>query len=385
VGVIQGRSDLVEKVDDFLQGQVAALEHIFECAAVQVAHDDIRRVVAAIEVVNWQNMGVFQASDQPRLTLETHYSHFIAADALADDLDGHIAIDAGLVGAVDSGHPAPSNLFKHVVWTQFAADHPFHIIIRLQARPTAHDLSHVKVEQAYILFPLLRAWNPYAINTYMFKKFRDPVSGLTHFLAAIAAVVGLVLLLIVGRAGFGKQITLLVYGASLILMFSASAAYHLVRARPGVIRNLRKLDHAAIYILIAGTYTPLCFNQFSGFWKWGILAIIWGLALAGIIGKMFIINAPRALTAGIYLLMGWLAMIGLPELLRVLPLGALIWLSLGGVIFTLGAVVYITKTLDFVPGVFGFHESWHIFVILGCLCHFILILFYVAPATAPGL
>jgi hemolysin III len=219
----------------------------------------------------------------------------------------------------------------------------------------------------------------------MFKKFRDPVSGLTHFLAAIAAVVGLVLLLIVGRAGFGKQITLLVYGASLILMFSASAAYHLVRARPGVIRNLRKLDHAAIYILIAGTYTPLCFNQFSGFWKWGILAIIWGLALAGIIGKMFIINAPRALTAGIYLLMGWLAMIGLPELLRVLPLGALIWLSLGGVIFTLGAVVYITKTLDFVPGVFGFHESWHIFVILGCLCHFILILFYVAPATAPGL
>jgi hemolysin III len=167
-------------------------------------------------------------------------------------------------------------------------------------------------------------------------------------------------------------------------MFSASAAYHLVRARPSVIHNLRKLDHAAIYVLIAGTYTPLCFNQFSGFWKWGLLAIVWGLALIGIIGKILVVNAPRALTASIYLGMGWLALIGLPEMLRILPAGALIWLSLGGVIFTLGAVVYITKALDFVPGVFGFHESWHIFVILGCLCHFILILFYVAPAT-PGL
>jgi hemolysin III len=218
----------------------------------------------------------------------------------------------------------------------------------------------------------------------MFKKFRNPISGLTHFFAAIAAAVGLVFLLIVGRSGIQKQITLLVYGASLVLMFSASAAYHLVRARERVIHNLRKLDHAAIYILIAGTYTPLCFNQFNGFWKWGMLAIVWGLALIGIIAKMFVVNAPRALTAGIYLGMGWLALIGLPEMLRILPIGALVWLSLGGVIFTLGAIVYITKTLDFVPGVFGFHESWHIFVILGCLCHFILILFYVAPPT-PGL
>jgi hemolysin III len=218
----------------------------------------------------------------------------------------------------------------------------------------------------------------------MFKKFRNPVSGLTHLFAAIAALIGLVVLLIVGGSGIAKQITLLIYGTSLVLMFSASAAYHLVRARPVIIHNLRKLDHAAIYVLIAGTYTPLCFNQFSGFWKWGMLAIIWGLALVGIVVKIFMVNTPRALTAVIYLGMGWLALIGLPEILRILPTGALVWLSLGGVIFTLGAIVYITKTLDFVPGVFGFHESWHIFVILGCLCHFILILFYVAPTT-PGL
>jgi len=219
----------------------------------------------------------------------------------------------------------------------------------------------------------------------MFKKFREPVSGLTHFVAAIAAGVGLVVLLIIGQSSLGKQLSLLVYGTSLILMFSASAAYHLVRAREGVVRNLRKLDHAAIYILIAGTYTPLCFNQFDGFWKWGLLAIVWGLALAGIIGKVFFINAPRALSAGIYLGMGWLALIGLPEILRILPTGAMVWLSLGGVIFTLGAIVYITKIMDFAPGVFGFHESWHVFVILGCLCHFILILFYVAPPVAAGL
>ncbi|MBN1147114.1 MAG: hemolysin III family protein [Anaerolineales bacterium] len=215
----------------------------------------------------------------------------------------------------------------------------------------------------------------------MRNKLRDPVSGLTHLIAAIAAMGGLATLLIVGRANPEKQVSLSIYGVSLVLMFSASAIYHLPRARPRIIQLLRKLDHSAIYILIAGTYTPICFNLFSDFWKWGLLAIVWGLALAGIVGKMFMINAPRWLSASIYLVMGWLAIIGLPEMLRVLPPGALIWLFVGGVVFTLGAIVYITHALDFFPGKFGSHEVWHIFVILGCLCHFIVILLYIAPGT----
>ncbi len=213
----------------------------------------------------------------------------------------------------------------------------------------------------------------------MLKIFREPVNGLTHLAAALLALVGLVVLLVVGWGSPTKVASLSIYGASLVLLFSASATYHLVKARPQIILILRKLDHSAIYLLIAGTYTPICFNMLSGFWKWGMLGIVWGLALIGIGVKIFIIQAPRGLTAGIYVAMGWLAILGVREMLAVLPAGLLWWMLAGGLIFTLGALVYATKKPDFFPGVFGFHEVWHIFVILGALAHYIAVLLYVAP------
>lgn len=216
----------------------------------------------------------------------------------------------------------------------------------------------------------------------MFRKLREPVNGLTHLFAAILALLGLAGLLILGHDSLVKVIALLIYGFSLVLMFSSSAAYHLVKARPPIMQVLRKLDHTAIYALIAGTYTPICLHFFSGFWAWGMLVIIWGLALAGIVVKLFVIKAPRWLTAGIYLVMGWLSLMAIRQMLLFMPVGALVCLLLGGLFFTVGAVVYILKKPDFFPGIFGFHEIWHIFVILGCLSHFILIAAYVAPRTA---
>jgi len=213
----------------------------------------------------------------------------------------------------------------------------------------------------------------------MHTRLREPVNGLTHFFAAIASLVGLVVLLVLAWGDTGRVISLAVYGISLVAMFSSSAAYHMITARPAVVVLLRKLDHTAIYLLIAGSYTPLCWNMFSGFWKWGLLGIIWGLALIGIGVKIFVINAPRWLTAGVYILMGWLAIIGIGEILSNLPTGAIAWLLAGGLFYTLGAVVYITKTLDFFPGQFGFHEVWHIFVILGASAHYILMAVYIAP------
>lgn len=213
----------------------------------------------------------------------------------------------------------------------------------------------------------------------MLKKLREPVNGLTHFFAAIAALIGSVILLAVGWGSLGKTLALTIYSLSLVLLFAASAAYHMVSGNPKVLQTLRKLDHSAIYLLIAGTYTPFCAIMFNGFWKWGMLAIIWSLALVGIVVKMFIINSPRWLNAGIYILMGWLCVAAIGEMLRVLPPGALTWLVVGGVTYTLGAVVYITKTMNFWPGKFGFHEIWHIFVILAALAHFISIAFFVAP------
>ncbi len=194
-------------------------------------------------------------------------------------------------------------------------------------------------------------------------------------------MVGLVVLLVVGWGSWAKVFSLSVYGVSLILMLMASACYHLIRTSPQRQLILRKLDHSAIYVLIAGTYTPICYNLFTGFWNGGMLAIVWILALAGTISKLIIIQTPRWFTATVYLVMGWLGILALPQLLANLPVGALLWLFAGGLFFTVGAIIYVTKRMDFFPQVFGFHEVWHLFVIAGCLCHFVVVLLYVAPAT----
>lgn len=215
----------------------------------------------------------------------------------------------------------------------------------------------------------------------MSRYFREPVNGLTHLTGAALAVAGLVTLLVVSQGDLPKQGSLLVYGLSLVLLLSASAAYHLVKASPKTIQVLRKLDHSAIFLLIAGTYTPVCLNWLTGFWQWGMLVIIWSIALIGVLLKLFWINSPRGLSAAIYLAMGWLGVIGSKELLASLPAGALAWLLAGGIAFTFGAIVYATRIFDFAPGVFGFHEVWHIFVLVGCACHFLLMLLYVAPVN----
>ena len=208
----------------------------------------------------------------------------------------------------------------------------------------------------------------------MLKKLREPVNSLTHWGGAILALGGLIALLIVGWSTPAKIISLTIYGISLIAMFSASATYHMVRVKEKVLEIFRKVDHSAIYLLIAGTYTPFCVNAFTGFWKWGMLILIWSLAAIGIGVKVFVIRAPRWLNAGIYVLMGWISVAAAGQMLSALPAWVFFWLIAGGVIYTLGAVVYITKIFDFVPGVFGFHEVWHIFVLLAAAAHFVAVM-----------
>jgi hemolysin III len=195
----------------------------------------------------------------------------------------------------------------------------------------------------------------------MMRRFREPVNGLTHFAAAVLAFFGLIALLILGWGDLTRELSFLIYGLSLIGLFSASAIYHLVQAEPAVLERWRKLDHSAIYVLIAGTYTPICLHFFESWLAWGLPLIIWLMALAGLIVKLFIIKAPRWTTAGIYLLMGWLAILAVGEIIRLMPLGALIWLLAGGLFYT-----------------GGFHELWHIFVILGAFSHYMVMLLYIA-------
>jgi len=216
----------------------------------------------------------------------------------------------------------------------------------------------------------------------MWRGLREPVNGLTHFYAAIASLLGIGYLLYLGREQPWRWAALLVYGISLVLMFASSAAYHMVNAGPRLIQMLRKLDHSAIFVLIAGTYTPICLYFFDGFWRTGFLAIIWAMTLAGIIAKLFIIHAPRWLSAGIYLLMGWASLVAIQQILLAIPAAGLVWLALGGLAFTVGAGVYISGWPVIAPGLFGAHELWHIFVILGALCHYILVAAFVANGSA---
>jgi hemolysin III len=213
------------------------------------------------------------------------------------------------------------------------------------------------------------------------KRFREPINGLTHAAGGVFAAVGLgVLLATAANTGRLDQFVAFgVFGLSLVALYAASALYHLLPLSPSGVARLRRLDHMTIFVLIAGTYTPFCLLALDGGWRWGLLALIWSLALCGVLLKAHLMDAPRWLSVMLYLGMGWVAVIAAPALLRALPPGGIIWVLAGGLVYSAGALVYGLKRPNPVPGVFGFHELWHLFVLAGSACHFWAVLRYVAP------
>ena len=213
------------------------------------------------------------------------------------------------------------------------------------------------------------------------KTLREPVSGLTHAVGGVLAVVGLGVLLATA-ASTGRLDQLLafgIFGLSLVALYAASALYHLLPLSPAGVARLRRLDHMTIFVLIAGTYTPFCLLALDGGWRWGLLALIWSLALCGVMLKVRWMDAPRWLSVALYLGMGWIAVIAASELLRAVPPGGIAWVLSGGLVYSAGALAYGLKRPNPVPGVFGFHEVWHIFVLAGSACHFWAVLHYIAP------
>ncbi len=212
---------------------------------------------------------------------------------------------------------------------------------------------------------------------------REPVNALTHLLGAALAAVGLVVLLANGVAnGSVRQvIAFAVFGASLVLMFGTSGIYHALRLSKRGHVILRRLDHMMIYVLIAGTYTPVCLVLLRGRLGVGLLVAVWGIAAIGILQKLVWMRAPRWFSTALYLGMGWIALIVARPLLSAAPPGFFIWLIAGGTLYSVGAVVYATKRPDPLPGVFGFHEIWHIFVLAGSFSHYWAMLTYVSHAA----
>ena len=216
----------------------------------------------------------------------------------------------------------------------------------------------------------------------LWRWFRQPVSGLSHLAAALLSAVGLVWLLrLVAASGAEARLApLAIFGGSMVLLFTASALYHLLPVSERSVARLRKLDHSAIFVFIAGSYTPVCLLVLQG--KKGLLltVAIWAAALLGVLMKLVSVGTSRWLRVGPYLLMGWMALLALPDLWAKLPGAGFAWLAAEGLIYSLGAVVYAAKWPDPLPERFGFHEVWHLFVIGGSFCHFWLVAQYVLPA-----
>jgi len=213
-----------------------------------------------------------------------------------------------------------------------------------------------------------------------FLGMKEPVNTLTHFIAFITAIAGLVFLIIVTRDEPAKLLVMTVYGTSLVLLYGASSLYHWIKTSPGKELCLRKIDHIAIYILIAGSYTPVFYYGLSGAWRWTMLIAIWTLAAIGTILKMFFLHAPRAVSTAFYLSMGWIALVPFAMLVKTIPLGGIIMMVAGGVVYTAGALIYATKWLNFFPNRFGFHEIFHLFIVAGSVTHYLMIVFYIVPA-----
>lgn len=214
------------------------------------------------------------------------------------------------------------------------------------------------------------------------KYLREPVNGLTHLAGGLLASVGLIVLLAAAGEGRVDQVVAFgIFGFSLIALYTASALYHLLPLSPTGVARLRRVDHMSIFVLIAGTYTPFCLLALEGAWRVGLLGLIWGLALGGIVLKLFWMDAPRWLSVALYLGMGWVALVAAPALFRAVPTGGMVWVLVGALVYSAGALVYWLQRPNPMPGVFGFHELWHLFVLAGSACHFWAVLGFIAPLS----
>jgi hemolysin III len=206
----------------------------------------------------------------------------------------------------------------------------------------------------------------------MFKKLREPMNGLTHFVGVIFAICATILMITGSlnpyRADYVFSYS--VYGLGLLLLYTSSTLYHWLNLSPEGIQKMRKVDHIMIFVLIAATYTPICMIPLKGALGWTVLAVLWTITILGTFFKIYWITAPRWLSTSIYLGMAWMAVLIIIPLIRTLNPESIIWLAAGGVFYTIGAIIYGMKKPDPLPGVLGFHEIFHLFVLAGSVCHF---------------
>jgi hemolysin III len=211
-------------------------------------------------------------------------------------------------------------------------------------------------------------------------NLREPMNGFTHFIGVILSIIGTILLISLTFNPYRPYhfISFTIFGLGMILLFSTSTLYHWLKLSELGTKSLRQADHIMIFIYIAATYTPICILALRGSLGWIFLALVWFIAFGGIVIKIFWMAAPRWLSTVIYILMGWLSVFVIYPLFSVLQIEALIWLFIGGLFYTFGAVIYALKKLSPYPGLLGFHEIFHFLVMLYSFSHFWLMYKYIS-------
>lgn len=214
----------------------------------------------------------------------------------------------------------------------------------------------------------------------MTSYIREPINGLTHLAGAILSFIGLLAMVIKASITTASPIAItsvIIFGISMILLYSASATYHMVVAKDKVIAFLRRLDHSMIFVLIAGSYTPFCLISLKGATGWIIFSIVATIALLGVLFKMIWFNCPRWLSTVLYVAVGWIIVFAFSPLSESLSTAGTLLLLTGGILYTIGGVIYALKPKFLEFDHFGFHEIFHIFIMLGSMAHFLCVYLYV--------
>lgn len=207
---------------------------------------------------------------------------------------------------------------------------------------------------------------------------KEITSALTHLGGAVFGVVGTILLMTAAN-NLMTAVAFLIFGLSMILLYSASTIYHFIdKSKQRAKLIMRKLDHIMIFVLIAGTYTPVCMLVLNNTAGYRLLTLVWTITFMGVFLKLFWIKAPNWVSSLLYIAMGWLAVLVLSPLAKSMPPEGMFWLVLGGIFYTIGGTIYGIKKPNFKNPYFGFHELFHLFVLAGTFCHFMMMYFYVA-------
>ncbi|WP_326910530.1 PAQR family membrane homeostasis protein TrhA [Sedimentibacter sp. MB31-C6] len=214
----------------------------------------------------------------------------------------------------------------------------------------------------------------------MNKDKKEITSALTHLGGAIFGVIGMFMLLSVAIKSNNTMsiIAFIVFGLSMIMLYSTSTIYHFIdKSKKRAKLVMRKLDHIMIFVLISGTYTPICLLVLNKSVGYKLLSVVWTITLIGVFIKIFWISAPRWVSSGLYIGMGWMSILVMMPLVKSMSAGGMFWLVLGGLLYTIGGVIYGLKKPNINKPWFGFHELFHVFVLAGTFCHFIMMYLFI--------